>query len=174
MVIGHKSDMTHERVISYGDGERFASANGLSFLETSASESSVNSINDDLPWQQSAVATQFQELVGLLAITSNQPTCNWMLIFIEHWTFHFATFTFHMNLSDFVQNGHVRSNHGGEVTSNLMKLTQWILFLMPCDVLSIFFSHRRKCRFSILNNSQTNLCNVGGWQIDNIRGLGWH
>ena len=39
MVIGHKSDMTHERVISFGDGERFASANGLSFLETSASKS---------------------------------------------------------------------------------------------------------------------------------------
>lgn len=36
MVIGHKSDMAHERVITEADGERFASANGLSFLETSA------------------------------------------------------------------------------------------------------------------------------------------
>lgn len=38
MVIGHKSDMTYERVISEADGERFASANGLSFVETSAGE----------------------------------------------------------------------------------------------------------------------------------------
>ncbi|XP_067945942.1 ras-related protein Rab-39B-like [Watersipora subatra] len=36
VVVGHKSDMCDERVISELDGEMFASANGLSFVETSA------------------------------------------------------------------------------------------------------------------------------------------
>jgi len=39
MVVGHKNDMFYERVIPESDGERFASANGLSFIETSAGKS---------------------------------------------------------------------------------------------------------------------------------------
>lgn len=38
MVVGQKADMSHERVITETDGQRFADANGLSFIETSAGE----------------------------------------------------------------------------------------------------------------------------------------
>ncbi|KAF6040434.1 RAB39B [Bugula neritina] len=58
MVIGHKSDMAHERVITEADGERFASANGLSFLETSA----VTGDN-----VQTAFTTLAKQIYGMLA-----------------------------------------------------------------------------------------------------------
>lgn len=44
-VIGQKSDMNHERVITESDGERFASANGLNFIETSAGKFNCAMIN---------------------------------------------------------------------------------------------------------------------------------
>ena len=41
MLVGNKSDLSHRRVVSFEEGQEFANANGLLFLETSA-KSSVN------------------------------------------------------------------------------------------------------------------------------------
>ncbi|KAF9948524.1 hypothetical protein BGZ72_009586 [Mortierella alpina] len=40
MLVGNKSDLTHQRSISQDEASRFAAANGLSFVETSALDSS--------------------------------------------------------------------------------------------------------------------------------------
>ena len=40
MLVGNKSDLTHQRSISQDEASRFAAANGLSFVETSAMDSS--------------------------------------------------------------------------------------------------------------------------------------
>ena len=41
MLVGNKSDLSHRRVVSFEEGQEFANANGLLFLETSA-KTSVN------------------------------------------------------------------------------------------------------------------------------------
>ncbi|KAI9227262.1 MAG: small GTPase [Piptocephalis tieghemiana] len=68
MLVGNKSDLRHLRAVPTDDAKQFAAENGLSFIETSALDSS----NVELSFQK--ILTEIYRIVSDKALEANQDT----------------------------------------------------------------------------------------------------